>query len=481
VRPRYALLKRSLPTVVLLAGMAVSIVMVLLLPDLYHLNDWKDMSGWAEKFGANWREIYLTCDGCTYPFVGILVSAGIIHVLDAASSVDTPLLFRLATGIADATNVFLLYLLMKQLGFRKGALWAGIVGLLASSWAGGALWGQIDSYSQFFLLLTLLLIVHLHRTMQSDDRRRRLPIHLVSIGLTLTCLMLTKQLSVFNVLVLEGVVLATLFFVCRSVSKAVLHFVLFLAWQAAIVLLFDLFLNVEGGYVSHLAYVWLTRSQHMDKITGNGFNIWVYLGWEQWASSKDAFYRTFTPKGTGMGLFAGWMALLTASLGMQLRRLYQANRLRAFDTETLSDLIFFLALTNLCFNVFLSGTHERYLYHFYPIIIAAVLSIKAHSPLFSRGMLAVLLFGGTSYGVFVCEILSGTVPMAFFILKDAKFQAAFHLFLLIYLSLAYLRYHESLSQIRELLTRHAAGEPSLDISAKAGDDADALPRRDGHL
>lgn len=461
MRRPYAMLKRVLPTAVLLAGMATSVSMVLLHPDLYHANDWKDISLWAEKVGANWKDIYITCDRCTYPIVGILVSGGLVHVLGSPSSIDAPLRFRLVTGIVDAANVFLLYLLLKQLRVRRSALWAGIVGLLPSSWAGGGLWGQIDSYSQFLLLLTVLMIALFNRAMQNDDKKRRLPIYVALIGLPLACLMLTKQLSVFSVLILEGIMLANLLFVCRSVPKAVLYFGLFLALQVAIVLLPDLFLRVEDGYVSHLAYVWLTRSEHMNKISGNGLNIWVYLGWEQWASSKQPFYRSFTPRGTGLGLFFGWMAVLAASLLLRLWRQYRSHRPQSFDKEALSGLVFFLALTNLCFNVFLSGTHERYLYHFYPLIIAGFLGLSEHSTLFSGTMLATLLFGGASYGSFVFEILSGELPMAFFLLKSDRFQAAFHLLLLIYLSLAYLRYHDSFPWFRRLLASHFAGKPSL--------------------
>jgi hypothetical protein len=460
--------KNSLPVVVLLAGMAISMTMVLLLPDLYHSNDWNDMFLWAGEFGANWKDIYINCDRCTYPFIGILVSAGLIHMLDSTSFTDTALLFRLVLGIVDAANVFLLYLLMEQLGIRKSALWAGIVGLLPSSWVGGALWGQIDSFSQFFLLLALLSIAHFNRAMLRGEKRRTVPAYLLLIGLPVTFLLLTKQLAVFNVLVLEGMVLANLLLVYRSIPRAVASFGLFLAWQVAIVLAFDLFLEVQNPYLSHLAYVWLVRSRHMNKISGNGLNIWIFLGWAQGASSKEAFYLTLTPRDTGIGLFLGWMALLSTSLLMQIRKLYRTHGPRAIDRETFSDLIFFLALTNLCFNVFLSGTHERYLYHFYPMIIVGFLGLRAHSTLFSRTMLATLLFGAVSYGLYVFEILSGELPMALFIFKDAKFQAAFHLFLLLYLSLAYLRYHDFVPRIRELVTGLSASKLSLDANDRAG-------------
>jgi len=451
--------------------MAVSTVMVLLQPDIYHENDWNDMLSWAAKLDEGLRGIYTNCERCNYPLVGILVSAGLIHVLDPIGSVDTSLLFRMVIGLIDAANVFLLFLLMRGLGIRKSALWAGIVGLLPSSWAGGALWGQIDSYSQFFLLFALLLIVHLNKAARSSHQRRGLPIYLALLGLMLTCLLLTKQLAVFSLLVREAIAVINLYFACRSLPRTLAYSGLFLAWQAALLLVSDLLVGVERPYISHLAYLWLTRSKHMDKITGNGFNIWVYLGWEQWASSREPFYRTLTPRSTGFGLFAAWMTVLSVSLLVRLKRTYIRYRSRAFDTETLSDILFFLALTNLCFNVLLSGTHERYLYHFYPLIIAATLGLRRHSALFSRSMLAVLMFGATSYGLFVYEILSEQLPMAFFILKDAKFQAAFHLFLLIYLSQAYLRYHGFFATVRGFLTgrysavRSRSTNPATDVDA----------------
>jgi hypothetical protein len=107
------------------------------------------------------------------------------------------------------------------------------------------------------------------------------------------------------------------------------------------------------------------------------------------------------------------------------------------------------------------------------MIITGYLGLREHSALFSRSMLVILLFGGVSYGLYVFEILSGELPMVLFILRDPRFQAAFHLFLLIYLSLVYLGYHNFIPRARYLLADLFTGNPSPDFSDRTSADADA--------
>ena len=85
-----------------------------------------------------------------------------------------------------------------------------------------------------------------------------------------------------------------------------------------------------------------------------------------------------------------------------------------FNTENISLLILHLALVNLSFNLFLAGTHERYLYHFYPFIIMACMGLG----FFKRGFVYALLAGATFYGAVLYGYLTrfnlqfGQIPFA---------------------------------------------------------------------
>jgi phosphatidylserine synthase len=75
----------------------------------------------------------------------------------------------------------------------------------------------------------------------------------------------------------------------------------------------------------------------------------------------------------------------------------------------LAALVLFLAQSNLGFNVLLSGTHERYLYHGFPFLILAAFFFWQRQTVFSWRSVLFCLGAAILYGLFVYSVLSPSV------------------------------------------------------------------------
>jgi hypothetical protein len=162
--------------------------------------DYKTFSFWAECWLKDSRKIYLNC-GANYPFVGIIASAGALSTLKTLlgaedySQLVHPFQFYLA--IFDALNFILVWLLAKALKLKYPLAISVLIAALPSSWAGGALWGQIDGVSQFFLLACVLCFVTV--TQSNSDKLSLRSVTCFVLGLfALVAFVLTKQLAAFS-------------------------------------------------------------------------------------------------------------------------------------------------------------------------------------------------------------------------------------------------------------------------------------------
>jgi 4-amino-4-deoxy-L-arabinose transferase-like glycosyltransferase len=336
----------------------------------------------------------------------MLSSAGILSALDSLGHERGLYFYRLFLAIVDGLNVLVIYWMLKKLAVKKAAYWAGMIGISISSWAGGALWVQIDGISQFFLLTSLAWIVRTNIGETLPDNKFRL--YLITSALLLSLALLTKQLTLFSAVPL-GLLLATsILFRARQLKQFILNIAITMATLIVSIFSADFFLNLKAPYFSHLYYIWKEGSSHSKVISGNGFNIWMFLGRDMWSSSHVPIFSTaqlLTPYNLGMLLFLLFGGLATLSLGLFLKERFSQGE-RFLNREILLNFIFYLALINLCFNVFLTGTHERYLYHFYPYILIAVAGMAGYNPAFSQNLLAVLVLGASIYGIFILQIMS---------------------------------------------------------------------------
>ena len=429
---------KVLPYAVLVSGALLPAALVIALPEFYHHSDIGIQMVWMQQWNKGWREIYNTCSSCDYPLMGTFIAAGIPKLLSRIGVDNLAQGFRICLAFVDGANVLLVFLLFRILKVRRAALWAGVIGLSLSSWAGGAVWGNIDDVSHFLLLVILLWIVVSNLT-----GKIHLPLFLVVCSVLMSFLILTKHLNIFNLFALEFMLMVNIF-ATRKRAVAASAWLLQVALLLVCIFGWDVPLTIDRPYVSHLQMIWGTPGRMGDFLSNNGFNLWMLLGRDMLSSSAVPLFpdspvavlRALTPFNAGVVLFLAAASSLAAAVAWRIgkRRTPGAPWL---DRNSLLDLIAFLALINLAYNVTLPGTHERYLYSFYPLVILAFLGLQDYDRRFSLPLVALLVGGANVYGVFVLGILTGDFAFS----NDAhRVAAVFHAGLLLLVSAVFFRY-----------------------------------------
>ena len=451
--------KISLDTVLLITGFLFSFLVVITLPRMYFPPDLHIFWDWSEPWNANWRAVYLACSTCNYPILGMFFSAGLMGFFRASGLGFDEAVFRyrLLLALVDGLNVLLVFWILKRLQIRRAAFLAGLTGVLISSWAGGALWGQIDGFSQLMTLLSLAWIVVKNTSTRTWERYYYL-YEIVGAAL-LAGLLLTKQLTNFSAACIGLLLLADLVFHSSTMKSFLLNAAVSLGAFGVVLLGWDVFLQSNPPYLFHLVYVWNVGNFNNDIISGNGFNIWVLLGRDIWSSARVPILPNLpfaTPTLLGELLFVALAGILTLSLGLFVWRRFQ-NGETHLNSEILLNFILYLAMINLCFNVFLSGTHERYLYHFYPFILIAWVGLTSYSRLFSARMRLVLILCSTFYGLFVLQILNGVTFNILPFTAPHMLLSVIHLALFSGLCAVSFRYQALAPNIRWLFRNFKAG------------------------
>lgn len=443
----------------------------------FHPSDYVTFIRWAECWQRDPNTAYAVCNpAANYPFVGLLASAGALLGLQALTNIQDMWQlvhhFRLYLAIFDAINFLLVFAIARTLGLNRPMLTALVVSALPSSWAGAALWAQIDGVSQMFLNLSFLFLAKgflagtkpVQASLQSDragsmqqevqnSRPRTVFCWLLASALAMSLLILTKQLVVFSLPVLIAMMALIGLYLWSAGKVRALSFVaLAVGLTVALFCLLDRIITVPEGYKgSGYLYVWLGGgSNHGNKISGNGFNIWMLLGRNMWSSSRVPFEAlrfgnmdlALTPAGMGVFLYISYLVFLAgvmlrsvwSSLLQSLQLFSEPGRMRLF----LGLAALCLGLCNLGFNVLLAGTHERYLFHGYPFLVLGALALRTHTGLVSVRSLVFLLFAASVYGAFVYTQI-GTLRGFLFAVHRHEFLATIHLFLLIHLSDIFLK------------------------------------------
>jgi len=93
--------------------------------------------------------------------------------------------------------------------------------------------------------------------------------------------------------------------------------------------------------------------------------------------------------------------------------------------------IFSIGLSHLGFNVLITGTHERYMYHGYPFLMIALFYFWLSEDKLKLRWVVLLAVSALAYGVYVLSIISIKLSL-FFPFQNLYFQAAMHLFLLVF-------------------------------------------------
>jgi hypothetical protein len=203
------------------------------------------------------------------------------------------------------------------------------------------------------------------------------------------------------------------------------------------VILVDFNLKLPSPYFSHLHFLVSDRSQQWDIISSLGFNIWVFFFKDLLTSARaPLIFDTLSPNGLGVFLFLALTLFLFLMLVRDIQQQAHTGKYSFERGQIISCLIYF-SLVNLTFNLTLTGTHERYLYHFYPFILMACLGLIQHSHFFNRTLLASLFAGAVFYSGYLFLYLSGWIDTA----DRGMIQVAalVHLCLFVYLLYSWIR------------------------------------------
>jgi hypothetical protein len=410
--------------------------------DVNEFHDWFEQSRLARPQDGRsgfFSNLY-RASACNYPALGAILSAGAMGALSRsedqtqAQRLRSFRSFRLVLACFEALSLYLSFLLLDLLS-GQGA-WSAAVALylLPSSWAGGATWGQIDIINHCSLLLAAYCSV---RLIVKTPQVRSHCVGLALAGLvSIITSVLIKQLSLFTVPGLLALWLTALLAVsCRHGWRDAVRAALV---AAAVGLVYfwtvdrGLFL-LPGGSSGTLDYVLKSGSGHIGKLSRNGPNLWTFLPREGSSSSSIPFYDSLTPLAAGLGLYALLLAFLTLLLFLHLLRLaLDRDKLFADSRSICAFLLFYTGMGHLMMGIFITGTHERHLYHAFPfLVMASYVSWKrGFSDFLSRNFFLVCL---TSffYGTFVYSIINTDAFSLWFPLKSQAFVAAFILFLFV--------------------------------------------------
>ncbi len=388
-------MNKKINLAVLFFGAFFPVILRVVFPNVYHGGDLSTYLEWASQT-TSLKEIYNTNCYCTYPFVGLLASVGLLKLVHA-----NVFIFLLLLSFIDCINVFLIYFILTKLNIRYVGIWGGIIGSLPSTWAGGALWGQVDAFSQFLILSSLLTIIFYNN---QKIRTKHFTLYICVIGIEFSLLLMTKPQLLFSIIPLSFLMLLNIYLHGKIDVKCILKYVFLLFFFSIIpVLIIDRWLTLPSYiHISHLERFLAKSGDVMNVLSDNGFNIWILLNRDAHSCSYIPIMPHLTPYRGGFILFLITFFVLTLVLFKQTKRHMQSH----LSKELIVLYIFYLSLINLSFNLFLTGTHERYLVHFYPYLFIVLLATNSQRT--TRRATMILSFsicGSILYGLFVLSIL----------------------------------------------------------------------------
>ncbi|MGK7939553.1 MAG: hypothetical protein AB4062_05260 [Crocosphaera sp.] len=455
---RYRKYQKEISVTLIFIGIIFPFLLLIFF-DSYHRFDVGVFQKWAECWGD---QVYLQCKygSPNYPMAGLAMTAGIINAIKSTFNItDSKTLayiFRYFLAIFDSLNFLLLVYLAKIIRLPLPIIFSLIVLMIPATWAGTAVWGQIDGVSLFFGLASAICIFQSWLFISSDNQQNNLgkPLIFWIAGTVLfSVYLLTKQLTIFSLPFFFLLSIITLIqFWTKLGYRGIIIVVIGLVISAFSFSYFDSFFPVAEEFNnSSYWFVWAGGgSEHGKKIAGNGFNMWIFLFRNQKASSVEPFFSlniggftsSLSPYKVGIYLYCSFIAFLLFTgcrSGWQfLKKIIIAPRKDKLIYSIVPVLCFFHGLCHLSFNVFLTGTHERYLYLGYPFLLIAVTWFYSRKIGFSWYSTLFCFISSFIYGSFVYSRI-GTLPSILFFLTEPKFLGIVHIFLLVVLSYHWLQ------------------------------------------
>jgi len=184
-----------------LAAMLLPFVIIHSFPKFFHSSDVDDFFRWSQAWAMGWRNVYINCDRCNYPLLGTFLSGGVMSSIHIADFSHLETRFRYYLAIVDALNILAIWFILIKLEVNNAPLWAGVIGLLPSSWLGASVWGQIDGMGLLLFFIALIWF-------NSKERpTAQLIIFSALAGFILSLMLLTKQLIYFSMFALGAALL----------------------------------------------------------------------------------------------------------------------------------------------------------------------------------------------------------------------------------------------------------------------------------
>ena len=400
--------RKALAWLALFLSALMPLLVVALLPHTYFYYDvnlfWSRGALWKE----NWREIYWLCETCDYTFVGTAITAGFMSLFLPLGPDAGAQAFRLFLALFDGANTLLIFYLLRHFHAPRPHWLAAAISVSLGAWVGSAFWGQIEGFTQFLILLVITLVVRKNSTPRS---RRYYAGYLIVLGALLAVLLMTKQLGVFSVVALLILIGADTLFYSRGWGDVARYSLVGMGTLLLTIAVVDVSMHIPEGYLSHLQYVFATGGSHTGAhyLSMNGFNLWMLLGKPMATEAQIPLFgasRLFSPHYLGRVIFI----LVAGVCALPLTHLFQGRPLVGIGAnmkpQEIGRFILYLAIANLAFNLFLTGTHERYLYHFFPYVIIAWYALAYEGPAPSGKFTAAMLGLSNLYGLFVLAIMN---------------------------------------------------------------------------
>jgi hypothetical protein len=422
--------------------------------DYYSWGDIETFRDWSNCWG---QKIYTACHSQlppNYPVMGLAVSAGVIHTISSVFGITEPntstLIFRYCLAFIDSLNFLLCIWLASLMRFRHPIYIGLILLILPSTWVGSAVWGQIDGVLLFFCLLSVIGFFKSWSASGSEigsQKAWKSGLFLLFGSLSLCLYLLTKQLALFSLpfFLLLALITVSKFwrrFRYRSLfwlSLALIGFILCFRYV-------DSLFEVPEQF--HYSSYWFALkgfgSAYGNKISGDGFNIWMFLGLDMSSSSHVPFFTLefgswtdpISPYKAGIISYSIFVAflLITSFRGILkiLKKRIWIGQKDQSEGHLIALLCFFHGLCHLGFNVLLCGTHERYLYLGYPFLLISAAWFYTNQIVFSKQSVICCFLAAAAYGCFVFGFIKGLPPLLF-PLRRHEFLASIHLFLLVFL------------------------------------------------
>ncbi|PSB26857.1 hypothetical protein [Stenomitos frigidus] len=445
--------KRICVLSLILLGIALPFLLVTYI-DYYSWGDVETFRSWSDCWGQQIYAAYCSKLPPNYPVVGLTVSAGLINTISSIFGITerntSILIFRYCLAFIDALNFLLFVLLASLMRFRHPIHIGLILLMMPSTWVGSAVWGQIDGILLFFCLLSVIgfFKAWLASGVEAGSQKAwKSGIYLL-LGILSFCLyLLTKQLALFSLPFFFILFLITVWkfwksFRYRSLFWLSLALIVFILCFRYI----DSFFEVPEQF-HHSSYWFVLKgagSEYGNKISVNGFNLWMFLGLDMSSSSHVPFFTLelgswmdpISPYKAGIISYSIFIAflLLTAFKGAStiLKKNVWIEQKDKLESHLMALLCFFHGFCHLGFNVLLCGTHERYLYLGYPFLLISVAWFYTNQLVFSRQPAICCFLAAAAYGCFVFSFIKGLPPLLF-PLRRHEFLASIHLFLLVFL------------------------------------------------